>query len=190
MRVCGSVARLSRSPAVSRDLPMPASPDSNTTCPSPVFVLDQRRSSNSDSSSRPTRAVRPLACIASKRPSAELVSNASAVRFGHAWQAARKVRVLATDGSLLRLPRADELTDDHNPGCNSDTGLQGSRRLERGNRYDQIEPGPHSPLRVIFMCPRIAKMHQDAVPHVSRHEPVVPLHGLGHAFLIGGDDLA
>src|ERR1700730_7019566 len=107
--------------------------------------------------------------------SARAVANDNHVRLGDALQARRKVRRLANDGSLLRIPRADELTDDHNPGCNSDTGLQGSRRLERGNRYDQIEPGPHSPLRVIFMCPRIAKMHQDAVPHVSRHETVVPL---------------
>ena len=38
---------------------MPASPESSTTWPSPVFALDQRRSSNSSSSSRPTSAVRP-----------------------------------------------------------------------------------------------------------------------------------
>ena len=56
---------------MSRDLPMPASPDSNTTWPSPVFALDHRRSSKSSSSSRPTRSVSPVACIASKRPSAD-----------------------------------------------------------------------------------------------------------------------
>ena len=48
---------------------MPASPESNTICPSPDLALDQRRSSKSSSSSRPTRSVSPLACIASKRPS-------------------------------------------------------------------------------------------------------------------------
>src|SRR5208283_3432654 len=67
----------SRSAAVSRDLPIPASPESNTTWPSPVFALDQRRSSNSNSSSRPTSAVRPLACSASNRPSAELARSAA-----------------------------------------------------------------------------------------------------------------
>ena len=50
---------------------MPASPESNTTWPSPVFAFDQRRSSSSSSSSRPTSSVRPLACRASKRLSTE-----------------------------------------------------------------------------------------------------------------------
>ena len=35
----------SSSAAVSRDLPMPGSPESSTTWPSPVFAFDQRRSS-------------------------------------------------------------------------------------------------------------------------------------------------
>ena len=69
--MCGSVARRSSSAAVSRDLPMPGSPESNTTWPSPVFAFDQRRSSSSSSSSRPTSSVRPLACRASKRLSTE-----------------------------------------------------------------------------------------------------------------------
>jgi len=60
-RVCGSVARRSSSAAVKRDLPIPGSPESNTTWPSPVFAFDQRRSSRSSSSSRPTSSVRPVA---------------------------------------------------------------------------------------------------------------------------------
>ena len=48
----------SSSAAVSRDLPMPASPERSTTWPSPVFAFDQRRSSSSSSSSRPTSSVR------------------------------------------------------------------------------------------------------------------------------------
>ena len=72
------------SAAVSRDLPIPASPESSTTWPSPLFALDQRRSSNSSSSSRPTSAVRPAVCSASKRPSAELARNAAQARTGPA----------------------------------------------------------------------------------------------------------
>ena len=78
------LARRSSSAAVSRDLPMPASPESNTIWPSPVFAVDQRRSSNSSSSCRPTTSVRPLACSASKRPSAELVRSAAQARAGPA----------------------------------------------------------------------------------------------------------
>ena len=45
-----------------------------------VLCFAQRRSSSSDSSSRPTRAVRPLACSASKRLSTELARSAAQAR--------------------------------------------------------------------------------------------------------------
>jgi hypothetical protein len=45
-----------------------------------VLCFAQRRSSSSDSSSRPTRAVRPLACSASKRISTELARSAAQTR--------------------------------------------------------------------------------------------------------------
>jgi hypothetical protein len=79
-----SEASRSSSAAVNRDLPIPGSPESNTIWPSPVFAVDQRRSSNSSSSCRPTSAVRPVACSASKRPSAELVRSADQARTGPA----------------------------------------------------------------------------------------------------------
>jgi hypothetical protein len=52
--------------------------------PSPVFARDQRRSSNSNSSSRPTRAVRPVVCRASKRLPTELARSAAQARAGPA----------------------------------------------------------------------------------------------------------
>ena len=56
---------------VNRDFPIPGSPDNNTVCPSPLFAFDQRRSSRSSSSSRPTRSVTPVAWRASKRLSTD-----------------------------------------------------------------------------------------------------------------------
>src|SRR6516162_5493501 len=47
----------SESAAVSRDLPMPGSPEISTTRPSPPFTCCQRRTSSSTSSSRPTSGV-------------------------------------------------------------------------------------------------------------------------------------
>ena len=70
------------SAAVNRDLPIPGSPESNTTWPSPVLAFDQRRSSRSSSSSRPTSSVSPLACRASKRLSTEAGRNAAQARTG------------------------------------------------------------------------------------------------------------
>ena len=61
-----------RNATVRCDFPMPASPDSSTAWPSPSFAFDQRRRSNSYSSSRPTRVVIPLGCSASKRLVEEL----------------------------------------------------------------------------------------------------------------------
>jgi Transposase IS116/IS110/IS902 family len=73
----GLMARCSGNAAVSRDLPIPASPESNTTWPSPLFARDQRRSSSSSSSSRPTRAVSPAPWSASKRLSTGLARSAA-----------------------------------------------------------------------------------------------------------------
>jgi hypothetical protein len=59
---------------------MPASPEIRTTCPSPAFALDRRRSSKSSSSSRPTRAVILVAWSASKRLSTVLARSAAQAR--------------------------------------------------------------------------------------------------------------
>ena len=47
------------SAAVMRDLPIPGSPETNTTRPSPSFACCQRRNKSSSSSSRPTSGVVP-----------------------------------------------------------------------------------------------------------------------------------
>ena len=49
-----------------------------------LWLSTSAEDSNSSSSSRPTRSVRPLACSASKRPSAELARSAAQARTGPA----------------------------------------------------------------------------------------------------------
>lgn len=59
----GATSRATRAlsnAAVNRDLPIPASPETSTTCPSLHFAFHQRRSSNWDSSSLPTNEERLL----------------------------------------------------------------------------------------------------------------------------------
>ena len=73
----------SDSAAVSRDLPMPGSPEISTTRPSPLFVCCQRRISSSTSSSRPTSGVPPER-RASKRLTAPLWPNTRQARCGSA----------------------------------------------------------------------------------------------------------
>ena len=53
-----------------RDLPIPGSPESSTTWPSPSLAQAQRSSRMPSSCSRPTSGVRCSPCSASKRPSA------------------------------------------------------------------------------------------------------------------------
>ena len=93
------------------------------------------------------------------------------VRLGDPLQPRREVRRLADDAALLRLSRADQIADHDQPGRNADTGLQGSGRLERGHRRDQLQARPHRPLGVVLMGLRIAEIDEHAVAHVFRDEP-------------------
>ena len=76
-------AMCSESAAVSRDLPMPGSPEISTTRPSPLFACCQRRSSSSTSSSRPTSGVVPERS-ASNRLTAPLSPKTRQARCGSA----------------------------------------------------------------------------------------------------------
>ena len=69
------------------------------------------------------------------------VANDDHVRLGNLLQPRREVRRLANDAVLLRLPRAEEIAADDQPGRNSDTGPQG-KRFERGHRRDQFKTRP------------------------------------------------
>ena len=109
-------------------MPMPASPESSTTWPSPVFALDQRRSSSSNSSSRPTRAVRPVVCSASKRLSTELARSAAQARAGPAMP----LRSLAPRSlSSNRLPSSLRVPSAMTTMFGSAIALQARREVRR-----------------------------------------------------------
>ena len=65
-----------------------------------------------------------------------------------------------------------------------------SAGLQSGHRLDQLQPRPYSPLGIVLMGLRIAKVDQNAVAHVLRHEAAEAPHSLGDAFLIRRNDLA
>src|SRR5262249_29746666 len=98
--------------------------------------------------------------------STRAVTDDDHVRLGNLLQPRREIRRLPNDAALLRLPPADEIADDGQPGRNSDTGLQGSARLELGHRFDQFEPRPYGPLGVVLMGSGIAK-----IPALCRQGP-------------------
>ena len=124
------------SSAQSLDLPIPASPDSSTTWPSPVLALAQRRNSSPSSSSRPTNAVRLPECIASKRLSTELARSTAQfeeiaeeparglgyddrVRLGNGLKACREVRCLPDDIVFLPFAGPHKVPDYHHSGGSS-----------------------------------------------------------------------
>ncbi len=121
--------------------------------------------------------------------SSRAVGDDDRIRLGDPLQARREVRRLADDAALLRVPRSDQVADDYQAGCNSDTTLQGSARLKRGHRCDQFEPRSHCPICVVLVGPGIAKIHEDTVAHVFRNEPVVALHRARDTLLISRNDV-
>jgi len=118
------------------------------------------------------------------------VADDDCVRFGNPLQARREVRGLAYDAALLRVSRANEVADDDHPGRNSDTGPQRRARLERANRCDRFQASLYGSLGIVLMREGIAKIHQNTVAHVSRHESIKPVHSLGDAFLMRKNDPA
>jgi hypothetical protein len=113
----------------------------------------------------------------------ELLSGAlgdhHAVRLGNRLETCGEVRRLADDAALLGFAGSDQVADHDQAGCNADAGLQRSAGLEPGHRRDQLQPSPYGPLGVILVGLGIAKIHEDAVAHVFRHEPVEATHDLG-----------
>ena len=71
----------------------------------------------------PGSEVLKLEQVAKKLP--RLPGDNHAVRLRNALQAGRKVWRLADDGLLLRSAGPDQITNDHQTRCNTDTRLQG-----------------------------------------------------------------
>ena len=113
------------------------------------------------------------------------VGNDDGVRLGQGMQARRKVRRLADDATLLCLPRSDQVADDHQPGRDADTALQGNVMLERTDSTNQLQPRPHRLRGVVLMGLRIAEIDQHAIAHVFGDEAAEATHGLCNALLIG-----
>src|SRR5258708_29644191 len=124
--MCGSLARSSTSAIVSRDFPMPASPESSTACPSLSVALTQRRRSSWNSSSRPMRAVKPVGCSASKRLATELACSTAPRphRPGNALEAPHP-KVIELEETAEKSSRAFG-DDDHIPFAD---GFQAHRKV-------------------------------------------------------------
>ena len=101
----------------------------------------------------------------------------NAVGLGDPLQPRGKVWRAADDFTLLRLSRAQQIADDHDPGCDSHAHMQ--RRagggLQHRRSLDDGEPRPHRTLSVMLVRLRIAEIAEHAVAHVLGDEPSAAL---------------
>ena len=105
------------------------------------------------------------------------------VGLGEALEAGRKVRGFADDA------RGQIAHHDHS--CrDADPELLGNPCLQSGDRRDELKPGPDRLLGVVFVSVRIAKIHQDAIPHVLGDVPTEPAYGFFGATRISGKDVS
>jgi hypothetical protein len=124
------------------------------------------------------------------REASRVLGDDDLVRLSDTLQACCQVRSLANDAALLRLTGPYQITDYDQPRGDADASVQWSSRLQPSHRLDQLQPGPDRPLSIVFVGLRIAKVHEYSIAHILRYEPAEALDSLGHALLIGGDDLA
>ncbi len=113
-------------------------------------------------------------------------------RLGQRLQPRREVRRLADHRLLLRRALADQIADDDEPGGDPDPHLQPhlGRGVEPRHRLDHAERGPHRPLGVVLVGPRIAEIGEHAVAHVLGDKPAGALDDRGDAAVIGAEDRA
>jgi len=104
-------------------------------------------------------------------------------------QACGEVGGLACDRLLLRRALADQIADDDKPGgyADADSELLRSTGLQARHRRFYFEPGPHRPLGVVLVRPRIAEIGQHPVAHKLGDKAVIARDDAGNGVLIGAD---
>jgi hypothetical protein len=96
-----------------------------------------------------------------------------------------------TDGIPLFVEEiTKQVANDHQPCCDADARLEGRVGLQIGYGSDQLQSCAHGSLCVVFMRLGVAEVDQHPVAHELRDETAETPHGLGHALLVGRDDLA
>jgi hypothetical protein len=90
---------------------------------------------------------------------------------------------------LLRGACADQVTDDHEAGCEPNADLNGCGRGHLGDALDQGEPGTYRPLGLVLMGLRVAEIDENPIAHILPDKPGEAADRLGDTSVIRGDDL-
>jgi hypothetical protein len=110
--------------------------------------------------------------------------------FRDALQASRKIRRLPNNSLVPGCIRFQQITDDNQPGSDTDTGLHRRVSLDAPHGYDHFQPSANSPFGVVFVRFGIAEIGKDAIAGVRCDKAAEAMHDLSDARLIGGGDLA
>ena len=110
-------------------------------------------------------------------------------RAGKRLQPRGKIRRLADDPALLCGTLADQITDHGEPGSDAEPHAQIFSRRQSADRLDHRQPGPHRPLGIVLMRPRIAEIDQHTIAHVFGDKAVEAADRFGDRAVIGADQL-
>src|SRR5215831_11893676 len=104
------------------------------------------------------------------------------VRLGQRLKPRGQIRGLTYDLLLLRRARPDDHQTSGNANSHSQSCLRAG--IESCHSRDQCQPGAYRALDIVFIRPRIAKICEHAVAHVSGNEPARFLDLLGTTALV------
>ena len=90
-------------------------------------------------------------------------------RIGKRLQPRRQIWRLANSARLLGIARADEITDDHQTGGDTDANPQLPRRLDLANNVDQCQRGSNGALGIVLMRLWVAVVGEHAVAEILRN---------------------
>src|ERR1700752_2072189 len=123
-----------------------------------------------------------------KKP-ARCFGNDNRIWLGNPLQPRGKVWRLADDTAFASFARSSLIADNDQPGGDTNTSLQQSRRFYRAKSRDDRQSRAHCPLGVILVGFRIAEVYEHAVAQILRDETAKTADGFRDTFVIGRDEL-
>src|SRR5262245_1811767 len=121
------------------------------------------------------------------------VGNHHRAGFRRRLQAARKIGRVPRHDHLARRSETDEIAHDHEPAVDTDADAERSRwarhRIEPRDSVHDSQSRAHRSLRIGFIGPRISKVDQNAITHVTSDEPVETSHQTRDVSVKGGQRL-
>lgn len=123
-------------------------------------------------------------------PSRRVVAQ-HAARLSHRLEPGRQVGGFTYNPSLLRAALADQISHNHDTGCDTDAGRQScSLPFKTADPLHEGETGPECPFGILFVRVRIAEIYKRTIPHILGDEAAKFGDFISHGGLVAADHLA